>query len=63
MNIAKHLESIGAVCVGIALGAALVTPAAAAETESAIARGGRLYDKWWTENKAPSPPATMPPIR
>ena len=27
----------------------------AAETESAIARGGRLYDKWFAENKATKP--------
>jgi cytochrome c553 len=32
-----------------------VAGAAAAETESAIARGGRLYDKWFTENKATKP--------
>lgn len=29
--------------------------AVAAETESAIARGGRLYDKWFAENKAAKP--------
>jgi len=35
---------------------ALAGPAAvAAETESAIARGGRLYDKWFAENKAAKP--------
>lgn len=27
----------------------------AAETESAMARGGRLYDKWFAENKAAKP--------
>lgn len=32
-----------------------VAGAAAAETESAIARGGRLYDKWFTENKSAKP--------
>jgi cytochrome c553 len=35
-------------------------PAQAAETESAIARGGRLYDKWFTENKAAKPTADHP---
>ncbi|MCB1526433.1 MAG: c-type cytochrome [Hyphomicrobiaceae bacterium] len=30
-------------------------PAIAAEEESAIARGGRLYDKWFKENKAEKP--------
>lgn len=41
---------------------ALVTtfPAGAAETESAIARGGRLYDKWFNENKAAKPTADHP---
>jgi mono/diheme cytochrome c family protein len=30
-------------------------PLAAAETESSIARGGRLYDKWWTVVGAKEP--------
>jgi thiosulfate dehydrogenase len=30
-------------------------PAMAAEQESSMARGGRLYDKWWAENKASKP--------
>jgi thiosulfate dehydrogenase len=34
--------------------------AGAAETESAIARGGRLYDKWFAENKAAKPTADHP---
>lgn len=33
---------------------------AAAETESAIARGGRLYDKWFAENKSAKPAADHP---
>ena len=37
-----------------------VLPAQAAETESAVARGGRLYDKWFTENKAAKPTADHP---
>ena len=45
----------------IAAMVALVGPAAvAAETESAIARGGRLYDKWFAENKAAKPTADHP---
>ena len=55
MNTSKHRKGIAALCVGIALGAGIALPAAAAESESAIARGGRLYDKWWAENKAPKP--------
>jgi thiosulfate dehydrogenase len=35
-------------------------PAGAAETDSAIARGGRLYDKWWEENKAAKPTGAHP---
>lgn len=31
----------------------MVSPAAA--DEGSVARGGRLYDKWWTENKAVKP--------
>lgn len=44
-----------AACVGLA-----ALPATAAETESAIARGGRLYDKWFGENKAAKPAADHP---
>jgi Cytochrome C oxidase, cbb3-type, subunit III len=45
------------------LAAAMLLPAPsafAAETESAIARGGRLYDKWFAENKATKPAADHP---
>ncbi|WP_158219747.1 cytochrome c [Ideonella sp. A 288] len=35
-------------------------PASAAETESSIARGGRLYDKWFAENKAAKPTTDHP---
>lgn len=34
--------------------------AQAQETESAIARGGRLYDKFWSENKAAKPTTDHP---
>jgi cytochrome c553 len=37
-----------------------MAPAAAAETESAMARGARLYDKWWEENKAAKPTGAHP---
>jgi thiosulfate dehydrogenase len=40
--------------------AAIGEPAIAAETESAIARGGRLYDKWFAENKASKPTTDHP---
>ena len=43
---------------------ALMTGAAAtswaAETDSSMARGGRLYDKWWDENKAAKPTGAHP---
>lgn len=32
----------------------------AAADEASIARGGRLYDKWWSENGAEKPAATHP---
>lgn len=45
----------------VALAAMLATLGAVAaqaqEVDSAIARGGRLYDKWFTENKAEKPTA------
>ncbi|RPI46061.1 MAG: hypothetical protein EHM59_08485 [Betaproteobacteria bacterium] len=45
----------------LAAGALVPVPSAlAAETESAIARGGRLYDKWFGENKAAKPTADHP---
>lgn len=37
-----------------------IAPAHGAESESAIARGGRLYDKWFAENKAAKPTADHP---
>lgn len=39
------------------LGLTLAAPSFAAETESAIARGGRLYDKFFAENKTTKPEA------
>jgi thiosulfate dehydrogenase len=50
---------IGA-CAGMALALAALAPAAAAETESSMARGARLYDKWWAENKAAKPTGDHP---
>ena len=35
-------------------------PVHAQETESAIARGGRLYDKFWAENKSAKPASDHP---
>lgn len=47
--------------VAAALIAALVcVPTFAQETDSAIARGGRLYDKYWSENKTAKPTADHP---
>ena len=37
-----------------------VAPAWSAETDSAMARGARLYDKWFAENKAAKPAADHP---
>ena len=38
-------------------GIVCIPTAFAAETESAVARGGRLYDKFWAENKGAKPEA------
>jgi thiosulfate dehydrogenase len=55
MKSTRGFRGILAAVSAIAL-VALAGPAAvAAETESAIARGGRLYDKWFAENKAAKP--------
>ena len=48
-------HTLGTLVLAIAAAAAGLAPAVAAETESAVARGGRLYDKWWGENKAAKP--------
>lgn len=52
-------KALSATCMGLALllGSAGV---AAQETESAIARGGRLYDKYWAENGAAKPTGDHP---
>ena len=55
-----HNKSVGLrkFVAGIALavlGLSLASPALAAETESAVARGGRLYDKFFAENKTTKP--------
>ena len=54
------MRAIGRIAVGLAIAGVLaagapLSSAFAAETESAIARGGRLYDKWFAENKAAKP--------
>ena len=50
-----------AALAGAVLAALLCTPPAfAAESESSMARGGRLYDKWWAENKAAKPAGMHP---
>ena len=54
----QHLFESGLLAALLLFGASV--PAMAAETESAIARGGRLYDKWFTENKAAKPAADHP---
>lgn len=58
-RIGTTARTVAAALIGatLALGAA---SASAAETESAIARGGRLYDKWFVENKAAKPTADHP---
>lgn len=55
----KNTVSSLLLSAGLAL-AALSAPAAAIETESAMARGARLYDKWFAENKAAKPTSDHP---
>ena len=45
------------VLAAIFAGIVCIPTAFAAETESAVARGGRLYDKFWAENKGAKPEA------
>ncbi len=54
-SITRHLLALAA--IALACGA---TVAQAQETDSAIARGGRLYDKYFGENKAAKPTADHP---
>jgi cytochrome c553 len=51
---------IGALFMGLVLAIGAAASAMAAETDSATARGGRLYDKWWVENKAAKPTGMHP---
>ena len=46
---------VGATLVALSAGVAV-----AAETESSIARGGRLYDKWWAEKETEKPTTEHP---
>lgn len=51
-----HFRNVAMGCVLLGTLAAVVTrPVVAAESESAISRGGRLYDKWFAENKVAKP--------
>lgn len=52
-------RSIAALCVGL-FGLVSAMPASAAEIESSIARGGRLYDKFFAENKTAKPESNHP---
>lgn len=58
MRLFRH--SIAVVSAACLLGVAIAAPASAAESESSIARGARLYDKWFAENKAAKPVADHP---
>lgn len=49
--------------IGLALSMAIAAPPASAETESSLARGGRLYDKWYAVlgTDAPAAPHALYP--
>lgn len=53
----RGMRTWGAGLAAGALAMAIAAPALAAESESAIARGGRLYDKFFAENKTTKPAA------
>jgi thiosulfate dehydrogenase len=57
MNFASTTPRAAVVAMALCLS---IGAAVAAETESAMARGGRLYDKWFTENKAAKPTGDHP---
>lgn len=52
----RRLSAVAAATMLLTLGGA----AMAAETESTLAHGGRLYDKWYGENKAEKPADNHP---
>lgn len=58
------MRNVQSRCIqAIVVGFALIASASAslgAETESSIARGARLYDKWYAENKAAKPTTDHP---
>lgn len=56
---ASHLRTLWALIVGLAILSAGAS-AFAAESESSIARGARLYDKWFAENKSATPATDHP---
>lgn len=56
----KHVTRLPALACIIALMSLTILPCHAGETESAMARGGRLYDKWWVENGTAKPEGMHP---
>lgn len=56
----KHLIRVATLACTTAVMVMSATAVVAAETDSSIARGGRLYDKWWAENKAAKPAGMHP---
>lgn len=57
--IARRLSMLAATVAVLVAGWGVV-PASAAEIESTLARGGRLYDNWYKELKANRPDSTHP---
>ena len=54
-RITRHARRLTTMlCAGL-IGFAVMAPSTAAETESALARGGRLYDKFFAENNTAKP--------
>lgn len=60
MKLQAKKNSVRSLALGMVAGLFCVgatVPVLAAETESAVARGARLYDKFWAENKTDAPTA------
>lgn len=56
----RSIQLLKSIAAGTTLATLMGFSAMAAETESSIARGGRLYDKYFAENKTAKPTADHP---
>jgi len=60
-NLIKNITILTTVSTGLVLGATLIPSAQAEDMQGSLARGGKLYDKWYAVSKdAARPPGTHP---